>query len=380
MRILYHHRTASRDGQAVHIEEIIHALGADGHEVILVAPAAGGDAMGSENPIIARLKRVLPGAVYELLELGYSLPAFWKLWRACRRHRPDALYERYNSFLLSGLWLARLTGLPLLCEVNAPLTEERLAHGGLALPGLARLCDRLIWRGADRVLPVTDVLADYLRRAGVAEERIEVIANGVDTARFRPDDPGSAVRGRYRLGEYTVLGFTGFFRPWHGLDLVVRQIRAMPDARLLIVGDGEDRAGLEALARDLDVADRLTITGFVSREEVPDHVAAFDIALQPAVTDYASPLKLFEYMASGCAVVAPDQRNIREVLRHEQNALLFTPGDLEAFGAAVARLLADGTLRRRLGEAAAATIAGEGRTWADNARRIVRLFEEIRRA
>jgi glycosyltransferase involved in cell wall biosynthesis len=88
------------------------------------------------------------------------------------------------------------------------------------------------------------------------------------------------------------------------------------------------------------------------------------------VVPYASPLKLFEYMALGCAIVAPDLPNIREVLTDGRDAVLFDPADPGAFRAALDRLCRDGALRDRLGAAASRTIDERGFTWADNARRV----------
>ena len=105
-------------------------------------------------------------------------------------------------------------------------------------------------------------------------------------------------------------------RDWNGLEPVIDQLARTDGQRwfLLVVGDGPARAALEERARDLGVATRVRFTGVVRREEIPALVSAFDIALQPAANPYASPLKLFEYLALGRAIVAPDQPNIREVL------------------------------------------------------------------
>ncbi|HKX36981.1 MAG TPA: hypothetical protein VJM79_10015, partial [Rhizorhapis sp.] len=125
MKILYHHRTRSRDGQSVHIDEMIAALKQQGVSVRMVEPQRV-DAM---KP--ARQKQLLPKLVYELLEFGYSGLEFFKLAAAILRERPDAIYERENIYMLSGVWAARLFSLPLLLEVNAPLAEERGKFGGL---------------------------------------------------------------------------------------------------------------------------------------------------------------------------------------------------------------------------------------------------------
>ena len=383
MKILYHHRTASKDGQAVHIEEMIASLRELGHEVRVVAPGAdaeeqpaGGDAMGDEVGWVARLREHLPKAVYELLELGYSLVAYRKLLRAARDFKPDVIYERYNLFLLAGLMLKKRLGLPLLLEVNAPLAQERGAFGGLGLPWLARWAEGVTWRGADFVLPVTAVLGQHITARGVATERVVVIPNGINEAHFATAPTSDEAKLALGWPQALVLGFTGFVRNWHGMDLVIRWMAsadAPANARLLVVGDGPARADLEALARELNLGERVRFTGVIPRGDVPAHVAAFDIALQPAVVAYASPLKLFEYLALAKAVVAPNQPNIAEVLSHGVNALLFDPKIPGALEQSLARLSNDAELRQRLGQGAHASIARLDLTWLGNARRVVAL-------
>lgn len=379
MRVLYHHRTASKDGQAVHIEEMITALREQGHEVRVVAPGQGDERageMGAEVGWVARLRARLPKALYELLELGYTLVAYRRLAAAAREFKPDVIYERYNLFLLAGWLLKRRTGLPLLLEVNAPLAEERGRFGGLGLPRLARWAEGLAWRGADFALPVTDVLADHLRAVGVPQARIRVIPNGINEAHFAAAPQPAAAKAALSWEGALVLGFTGFVRDWHGMDRVIRWMasdRAPANARLLVVGDGPARPDLERLAAELRLGDRVRFTGVIHRDRVPALVAAFDIALQPAVVDYASPLKLIEYLALGKAIIAPRQRNIEEVLDDGENALLFAPGDEAGFEQALARLAGDAALRDSLGQGARDTIARRQLTWAGNARQAVSL-------
>ena len=380
MKILFHHRIASRDGQAVHMDALKAALEMLGHTVILVGPARTARLkFGDGDGPVALLKRTLPRAVYELLEFAYNIVAVPRLWSAIRRHRPDAIYERYNLFSLAGPLLRGFYGIPLVLEVNAPICEERAEIDGLALHRFAAWSQRTAWRRADYALPVTKVLADYLRREDVPEERIVVIPNGIDAERFADLPDRETAKQRLGLGGKLVLGFTGFVRPWNGLDRVIDLLTvcgASFDVHLLLVGDGPARAQLEQRARQAGVGDRMTITGIVPREQVGNHLAAFDIALQPGVTAYASPLKLFEYMAAGLAIIAPDTANIREILTDRVDALLIDPTRAEALVAAVMELCRDSPLRRRIGAAARATIDRRGLTWLNNARLIAALIAE----
>ena len=377
MRILYSHRIQSRDGQAVHVEEMIAALREAGHEVRVVGPSFyDAAAFGGGSRRLERLRRLLPGALGELAELGYNVLSTRRLARAFREFRPDLVYERYNLFHLAGAFLARRHGALLFLEVNSPLAAERARHGGLRLRRLAHWVERATWRSATRVLPVTAVLGHIVAEAGVDPARITVVANAIVPARFPAAAGQTAAAAQPAAAGQTdrpLLGFVGFVRDWHGLDAVLDAMAADPQPLdLLVVGDGPARPALQTQAAALGLGDRARFLGLVAHDEVPALVCGFAIALQPRVTDYASPLKVFDYMAGGCAIVAPDQPNIREVLEHETTALLFDPDRSGAMWAAVRRLAGDPALRARLGSAARAR-ALERHTWEGNARRIVAL-------
>jgi len=381
MRILYHHRIRSKDGQFVHVEELIGAFRSLGHEVRVVGPEhVESEAFGADAGWVAMLKERLPGAAYELLEFGYALHDYRKIRRAIAEFQPDLIYERYNLFLPSGIHAARRAAVPILLEVNAPLYQERSRFGGLHLHRLAKWSEEYVWRNADAVLPVTEVLAGRVRAAGVPDGRIHVIPNGINESEFSNLPLPEEAKKRLGLDGRFVLGFVGFMRDWHGLERVVEFMARSDrtDLHALFVGDGPARAAVERRACELGLKQRVTITGVVQRGEVPAVLAAFDVALQPAVVEYASPLKLFEYLAVGLPVLAPDAPNIREVLQDGVNAVLFDPDDDLAFGRGLARLCDDEGLRLRLGAAARTTIGQRGLTWRGNAQRVVELHAGLR--
>lgn len=376
MRILYHHRIASKDGQVTHIEEMVEALRGLGHEVLVVGPDMHRSDTGrSGSPgWVGKLKETLPAALYELAEAGYSLVAYRRLARAVRAYRPEVIYERYALFQPAGVWVSRRTGVPLLLEVNAPYAVARRKYGGLELGWLADAFERYTFRGATRVFPVTQVLADMLVAMGVRPDRIRVIPNAVNPNDFSTLPEAGSAKAAHHVQGRTVIGFIGFVREWDQLDRIVDWLAARPaddPATLMIVGDGPVRPALEAQARTLRIAHKLIFTGVLPRSQVPAAAMAFDIALQTALVPYASPLCLFEYMAMGKAILAPDQANHHEVLQRGVDCAMYDPVDDRGIENKLDRLVSDKARCAALGAAAKATLERRGFRWEGNARQVV---------
>jgi len=329
MKILYHHRIASKDGQFVHVEELTNALIEQGHELKFVAPAVNENSdFGHDGGFVTKLKKLLPRSVYELMELSYCFWIFIKLIKAVIQFKPEFIYERYNLYQPAGIWVSKLFKIPLILEVNAPLVYERSTYSGLSLTKLAKWTENYTWRNATHCLPVTDVLAEHLRAVGVKEENITVVHNGV-RQQFIDEMMNKSLGDS---SEEIVIGFTGFIHPWHGMDKAIKAIaehKHLP-LKLICVGRGNILPELKELAASLGISEKIQFTGLVGRDKVLDYVEQFDIALQPDVTDYASPLKMFEYMAVGSVIIAPDTPNIREILTDE-TALFFEKGNQESF-------------------------------------------------
>lgn len=384
MKILYHHRTLGDGAEGVHIASMVEAFRALGHEVRVVSLIGGRTNVSTPRTRgLTRLARRLPRPLYESAELLYSAPAYTRLVREIRRWQPDLVYERYALFNLAGVLAARRTATPLVLEVNAPIAWERARYERLSLPAVAHLCERFVYRHADRLAAVSSPLKRHLVEAGAADERVTVIPNGADPSRFRPDAAArAAVRAAHRIpANAVVIGFTGILRPWHGPELLLdaaARLAPRSDVRLLFAGDGPARAAVEAHAAARGLADRLTVTGRLPHDDIPRYAAAFDIAVSPRTTFYASPMKVPEYMAAGAAVVAPDSDNLRDLITDRHDGLLFAQEDTASLTAALQRLIDSPPLRERLGTAARATVMAH-RTWEGNARRVLALTTEARR-
>ncbi|MBD78142.1 MAG: group 1 glycosyl transferase [Crocinitomicaceae bacterium] len=370
MKILYHHRIASKDGQFVHIDEIVSALKELGHEVSVIGPdvAESGD-FGHDGGFVTKLKKKLPKAVYELMELGYSAIAAFKLIKQIKKDRPDVIYERYNLYQPAGIVISKIFKIPLILEVNAPLKEERERFsGGLGLPSFAKAVENFTWRGADHVLPVTDVLAEHLRKVNVPENRITVVHNGIRKQvleRFESRDVHEKTN--------VTIGFVGFMHLTCGVEKAIEVLarNQEKDLRLVCVGNGNVVDELKAKAESLGVADKVEFTGLLGREDVFERVKDFDITLQPAVTEYASPLKMFEYMVAKSLIVAPRMKNIEEIL-DDGTAILFDEGEFET---ALEEAVQNFAMHSAKRDAAFERLKERGFIWQQNAERIVSIAQ-----
>lgn len=381
MKILYHHRTQAEDGQAVHIRAMQQAFrdaGCEVRELSLVRRQDGGAA--PKRAARWNLYSLVPGFVRELAEYQYSSWARPRIERAVREEGVDFVYERYAFGNTGGVDAARATGVPLVLEVNSPMVLELSKTRGLRFPARAKRVEERIFRSADRVCVVTRVLGDMLVEMGVEPARVFVTQNGVHLAHYEYGERAAAraraqqeLRLPAMLRERTLFGFVGYYRPWHRLDLVLDALatRELRSAGLVLVGEGPAHADLVERARRLGLEDRVHFAGPRPHAAVAGLLPAFDVALVPAINPYASPLKLFEYMAAGLPSVAPDQPNLREVLTDGAEALLVRPDDAAALHSAMARLAADAALRARLGAAARDAVRERDYTWDGNARRVL---------
>jgi glycosyltransferase involved in cell wall biosynthesis len=184
---------------------------------------------------------------------------------------------------------------------------------------------------------------------------VHVLPNGVDHHRFHPQvEP--ALPGP--TGSFTV-GFTGSLKPWHGLldlmDVFAELHGSDGPARLLVVGEGPMREELEDRATRAGLGPSVILTGAVDAAAVPPMLASMDVAVAPYPAlegFYFSPLKIFEYMAAGRAIVAAAIGQVSDVIDDGATGLLYPPGDVAALLASLLHLRADGPARERLGRAA----------------------------
>jgi glycosyltransferase involved in cell wall biosynthesis len=293
------------------------------------------------------------------------------------RARPASafIYQRYSLNNLAGLILSRRWRVPLILEANASEVQWRQEWSTLRYARLSAACERLLLCTADRVLVVSNNARQHLIEAGADPKRIRMIPNGVDPARFADAVPRSLGFAK----DSFVVAFCGLFYRWHGVDTLaeafVRLRGEHPEARLLLIGHGEEEARVRSILSSGDVLADCLLPGLVAPEEVPGYLASADVVVSPHSNlrnFIGSPIKIFEYMASGKPIVASRLAQLAEILTDEETALLVPPGDPIALASALERLMGDPDLGHRLG-ATAQREAREGHSW--NARLVAILSD-----
>ncbi len=212
---------------------------------------------------------------------------------------------------------------------------------------------RLLTPRIDRLIAVSRSIVEKLEHEGRDTAPISLIHNGVDLERYDHQEPCCTLREEYGLpAEGPIVGVVARLEPEKGHPTLLEAWRsvvaAVPDATLLVVGEGSRREALEALAVELGVADRVVFTG--RRDDVPAVTAALDVAVLPSYRE-ALGLTILEAMALSRPVVASNVGGIPEMVEDGITGLLVPPRDAEALATAIVRLLRDHPLADTLARA-----------------------------
>jgi glycosyltransferase involved in cell wall biosynthesis len=314
------------------------------------------------------LESIIRGIQSRLHLPYFNLFESYKFAAACQAVLSDCniMYERFWMMASGGMMISKILGIPIIYEVNGDIVEE-YHQQGLQLPGIQwaaiNLITRYMFRTAGQVVPVSQTLKDKIvSRYRLHADNISVIENGarVDLFADPNQDEIVSLRLRYKLEETPTIIFVGTFKPWHAIDFLVNAFgevaKSHPNVKLILVGDGPLMPEIEKQIAQLHLKDRVILTGLVEHHDVPGFLNMADIAvLNPRVSGASSaqsPLKLFEYMAAGKAIIAPRISNVEKILKDRESGLLVDPDNVGAFKSALIELLDNDGLRMQLGQAA----------------------------
>jgi PEP-CTERM/exosortase A-associated glycosyltransferase len=375
------HSVPRSDGYSIRAKYLLEAQAAAGHRVtVLTSPSQGDDAPELETGAIRYRRSDYTRFEKELVARGAKHLVFGRaisrrLAATLDAERFDVVHA-HTPFTVARVALseARRRGLPLVYEKRNLWEESARARGKASghWPWFqaARAMDRWVTLRADAVCTITEALRKATVELGASPDRVVVVGNGADTDAFVPRPPPPALRARCLRGGEFVIGFLGSFFSFEGLPLLVDAFADLrdryPGSRLLLIGEGEDRAKVEAAVARLGLAGAVSVPGPVPHAEVLDYYASMDVLVYPRyaspLTDMISPLKPLEPMAMERAVVGSSVGGLRELIEDNETGLIFEAGSKRSLSEKLALLLSRRVDAAALGRRARAFVV-QRRQW-----------------
>ncbi len=355
----------------IRVEKEARSLVSAGHRVIVLCPRTG-ERSAVETWSGIEIRRIfalpsLPRKLNSLLFILFFRDIQWKraLRRLIKERSLDVVHVHDLPMVGTALSAAKKKHLPVIADLHEN-------YAGLIRLSFARrkqrLAERLMWPGrweraekrwgrrASHIFVVVDEIKDRLVAKGIPPEKITVVENTVKVEEFL-SFPIDRDLTRELEGQF-IIGYVGGFSPHRGLDTAIRAmariLEEIPDARLLLVGEGVMMAELKELSGELGVDDSVLFTGWQPFERVPSYIAGSDVCIIPhALTDQteaSGPHKLFQYMLLGKPLVVSSCRSLRRMIEETGAGVVFQAGNSDSFAEAVLKLK-EPAIRKRLGEA-----------------------------
>ena len=353
-----------------------------GYRITVVADAAAGlpereERDGTTVRRVARVGPRIPGLSYLLHE--------WRLSRLLTRMRPDIIHAHDSNALLPVAIAARRLGRPFVYDAHdlwlhrPRRMRSRLYHG--LQNGYYGVIERLLVPRAAATITVSQPIADHLaRRYGLA--RVDLVPNYPErpTTVERRDIRGLPGAGGL-LPSAPIILYLGGLMGGRGIEYLVRSMKEVPQAHLVLLGSGHQAAELADEALAIGVGDRVHVLPPVPPEQVIGYAASATIGVSPIVDSclnyrYSLPNKLFQYMAAGLAVVASDFPQVRDVIVGSGAGLVTDTRSPQMIARALSTLLADPDAARAMGERGRAAVDARY-NWATSARALLAVYGRI---
>ncbi|WP_068544426.1 glycosyltransferase family 4 protein [Thalassotalea crassostreae] len=391
MNILYHHRTRGEGAEGVHIRGVVKGLRQLNHNVsILSFPGSDPEhtqkkTEATKSPTkknsafkwLSELTKFLPEFAFEIIEFLYNIFALLRISSYVRNNKVDCIYERYSLFMFATVWLARKKNIPIILEINDSVLVERVRP--LFFKSFSKKIESWLFQNATGLVFISSYFENIAKQNYQHISNSVVTPNSVDLDLFVTDEQQVAqLKSKYQLENKTVLGYVGAFVHWHGIDwfmdLISPKLKQHPNLSLLLVGDGVCLEKVKDAVNAANVSDQVIFTGRVDHQQIAAHIALMDYGILPDSNLYGSPMKLFEFMAMGKGMVAPDFAPIAEVVTNDLTSWLFSANDREACIEKVLSLSEKHDEHQRVGDNAKNYII-EQRQWIHNAQQLLGLID-----
>lgn len=330
-------------------------LKAAGHDVMVIAPSRKfrDETFEHEGVKIFGI-RSMP---LKVIRVPLPFVISGAIRRAVLDFKPDVLHvQSHFAVVRKTVKAARNLGIPIVGTNH--FMPENLVHY-LHLPdSVERIIKRMAWNYFLKTFDHLDVVtspskaaANLLKEIGLKRE-ILVISNGIDLKHFNPRNNGDYLKLKYNIPRKPILLFVGRVDKEKNIDVVLRalpKILEKTDIHFVIAGDGSEKGNLEKLAETLGLASRVTFTGFVLGDDLPNIFAIADCFIMAGTAELQSIVTM-EAMATGLPIVAADSVALPELVRNGENGFLFTPYDTEKVSECVIKIFENAELREKMGQ------------------------------
>lgn len=308
-----------------------------------------------------------------------------------KEQRPAIIHAASNHWNgLTAVKTARQLGIPSIYEVRGLWEVTRGSRNPeWAESNMFKYIARMeadAAKGATRVFAITEALREEMIKRGVDGDKIEIVPNGVDTSRFNPIPRDEELASQLGVAGKTVIGYVGSVLDYEGIELILEAAevlnRTREDFHVLIVGDGAELARFQNHVQERELEHVVTFTGRVPHEEVERYYSLVDITPFPRlplpVCEMVSPLKPFEAMAMGKAVVASDVAALKEIVTPGVNGYLHEKGSTESLIEQLVKLLDDPVHAQQICSRARDWVV-ENRDWKQLATLIAKTYDDLAR-
>lgn len=387
MKILYYNPFLDAShGASIHGVHLIKEIEKSNNQIIIL-PGLNQKKIVSTN-VSGKFSLKLPRFFYDcciILQRKIQTPhVLEKIKRTISEINPDFIIIRPSIGEYFPILLKKEIKIPIILEVNAPSYYEASKYGcSKFFLRYLKSIETQCWEYADAIYVVSNVLHKFISNENPAlSEKLWVIPNGVDLKIF------NEMRGKQHLvKKYKNLikvGFIGSFQVWHGLDFLLHifsdVLRARPNTELILIGEGAYKKRTKSSVAKYQIQEnKIKFLPHMSYDEVVINLLEMDILVAPYLYQdyfYFSPLKIFDYMAAGKAIVTSNIGQIAEIFTNEKDAILLEPGNHNAYVTALINLIDSENKRRFLGNNALKKV--ECYTWENAAKTLLSKLSTLR--
>lgn len=353
------------------VEREARFLIGDGHRVFLMARRGPGQLVEQivdgvhviRVPLLFQRRKAAADFIYFFFQRYFI---FFHILRACRKHRIQALHVHDLCYALATTLAGKLLRVPVVFDMHEHYTAmlrmsfeakvyRKFKPFAFILLSFLRIEERIACRWARKVIVVADEHIARIEGLGVGRESIVVVTNTEDIDYFRAFAIDESLV--HKWDEDFVILYVGGFSPHRGIETAIEAmpvvLERIPNARLLLVGDGFIRQELQQLVQDLDLTERVTFTGHQPFRMIPTYIRLSSVCLIPHIStphiETTMPNKIFQFMMLGKPVVVSNARPMVRIVKDAECGLIFKERNAQSLAETLIQL-ADDSLRQRLGE------------------------------